>query len=66
LSFTKIAADPNLYYLYDKSDLLVLALYVDDLILTGSFEKLIAWCNKRLASEYDMEDFGLICIAFWV
>lgn len=45
LGFAKIAADPNLYDLFDKSDLLVLVLYVDDLNLTGSNEKVIAWCK---------------------
>jgi hypothetical protein len=30
LGFTKTATNPNLYYLYDKTDLLVLVLYVDD------------------------------------
>jgi hypothetical protein len=38
LGFTKTVADPNLYYLFDRSDLLVLVLYVDDLILIGSSE----------------------------
>jgi hypothetical protein len=64
LGFTKIATYLNLYYLYDKSDLLVLVLYVDDLILTSSYEKLIAWCKKKLASEYDMKDIGLYALHF--
>jgi hypothetical protein len=36
LGFTKIAENPNLYYLFHKSDLLVLVLYVDAWILAGS------------------------------
>jgi hypothetical protein len=41
-----------------RSDLLVLVLYVDDLILTGSLEKIIAVCKVVLAEEFDMKDIG--------
>jgi hypothetical protein len=34
-------------------------LYVDDLFLTG-VEKLITRCKKKLASEFDMKDIGLM------
>ena len=60
LGFTKIVVDPNLYFLYVKPDLLVLVLYVDDSILTGSYEKLIGWCKEKLANKFDMKDIGLI------
>jgi hypothetical protein len=36
LDFTKTYADSNLYYLVDDSNLLVLVLYVNNIILTGS------------------------------
>jgi hypothetical protein len=49
LGFTKTVTDLNLYYLFDRSNLLVLVLYVDDLILTGSSKKLIAWCKIEMA-----------------
>jgi len=55
LGFTNNAANPNLYYLFDQSDLLVLVLYAD-LILTSSSEKIIAWCKKKLASGFDMKE----------
>jgi hypothetical protein len=51
LGFTKTTADPNFYYLFDRSDLLVLVLYVDDLILTGSSEKLIAGCKVAVGTR---------------
>jgi hypothetical protein len=60
LGFTKTFVDPNLYYLFDRFDLLVLVLYVDDLILTGSSEKLIAGCKAELACEFEMKDIGLM------
>jgi hypothetical protein len=59
LGFTKTFVYPNLYYLFDRSDFLVLVLYVDDLILTWSSEKLIAWCKVELAREFEM-DIGLM------
>jgi hypothetical protein len=37
----------------------ILLLYVDDLFLTGE-EKLIVECKKRLASEFEMKDLGLM------
>jgi hypothetical protein len=35
-------------------------LYVDDLVLTSSSENLIAWSKKKLESEFDMKDIGLM------
>jgi hypothetical protein len=37
----------------------ILLLYVDNLFLTGE-EKLIVECKKRLASEFEMKDLGLM------
>ena len=59
---TKTVAGPNLYYLfdYDKFDMLIFVLYVDDVVLTVSSKNSIAWCKKKLASEVDMKDMNLI------
>ena len=51
LCFTTIVMEPNLYNLYYDYDLIFLVIYVDDLFLIDSFEKLIAW-YKKLESEY--------------
>ena len=59
LGFTKSDADPNLYYKVVNDEPLILVLYVDDLFLTGN-EKLILWCKKKLASEFEMKDLGLM------
>lgn len=40
--------------------MLALVLYVDDLMLTVSFEKLIAWCKIELAWKFDMKDIGFM------
>ena len=59
LGFTKSDEDPNLYHKVVNDEPLILVLYVDDLFLTGN-EKLIIWCNKKLASEFKMKDLGLM------
>ena len=57
--FTKSDVDPNLYYKIEDNEPLILVLYVDNLFLTGN-EKLIGWCKKKLASEFEMKDLGLM------
>jgi hypothetical protein len=59
LGFTKSKADSNLYFKVMNDELVILLLYVDDLFLTRE-EKLIIQCKKRLASEFEMKDLGLM------
>ena len=51
MCFTTIVMEPNIYHLYYDYDLFFLVIYVDDLFIIDSFEKLIAW-YKKLESEY--------------
>ena len=59
MGFTKSDADPNIYYRVVNNEPLILALYVDDLFLTRN-EKLILWCKKKVTSEFEMKDLGLM------
>eukprot|EP00253_Pinus_taeda_P018696 PITA_18696 len=59
LGFIKSDADPNLYYVLVEGEPLILVLYVDDLLLTGSL-RLIEDCKKNLEIEFDMKDLGLM------
>ena len=59
LGFEKSEADPNLYYLVDGEDLLILVLYVDDLFITGA-ERLIGRCKVDLAMEFEMKDIDMM------
>ena len=59
LGFTKSDANPNLYYKVVNDEPLILVLYVDDLFLTRN-EKLILWCKKKVVSEFEMKDLGLM------
>jgi hypothetical protein len=36
MDFTKSEVDPNVYYIFVRTNLLILVLYVDDLFLTGA------------------------------
>ena len=63
LGFEKSEADPNLYYLVDGEDHIILVLYVDDLFITGE-ERLIQRCKLGLASKFKMKDIGLMHY-FW-
>jgi hypothetical protein len=59
LGFTKSKANPNIYYKVEDSGPMILLLYVDDLFLTGN-EKLVAECKRKLASEFEMKDLGMM------
>jgi hypothetical protein len=59
MGFKKSEADPNLYYIVDGEDPLILLLYVDDLFITWA-ERLIVGCKESLASEFKMKDIGLM------
>jgi hypothetical protein len=59
LGFTKSIVDSNLYFKIMNDEPVILLLYVDDLFLTGE-ENLITECKKRLTSEFEMKDLGLM------
>ena len=59
LGFEMSEANPNLYYLVDREDPIILVLYVDDLFIIGE-ERLIQMCRLGLASEFEMKDIGLM------
>jgi hypothetical protein len=59
LGFTKSKADSNLYFKVMNDEPVILLMYVDDLFLTRE-EKLITECKKKLASEFEMKDLGLM------
>jgi hypothetical protein len=59
LGFTKSKVDSNLHFKFMNDDLVILLLYVDDLFLTGE-ENLIIECKKKLTTEFEMKDLGLM------
>jgi hypothetical protein len=59
LAFTKSKADSNLYFKVMNDEPVILLLYVDDLFLTGE-EKFIIDCKKKLTTEFEKKDLGLM------
>ena len=57
--FTKGKADSNLYFKVVDGELVISLFYVDDLFLTGD-EKLITESKRKLATEFEIKDLGLM------
>jgi len=61
LDSKKYASDHGLYVkTNDYGDLLILCLYVDDVIFTGSNLKMISDFKHIMRKEFEMTDLGLI------
>ena len=59
LSFTKSKVDSNLYYKVEYGNPMMLLLYVDDLFVIGT-DGLIANTKRKLATEFEMKDLGMM------
>ena len=59
LGLTKSIVDSNLYLKVEDDGTMILLLYVDDLFLTG-VENLIIECKRKLVTEFEMKDLGLM------
>jgi hypothetical protein len=53
-------ADPNLYIF--QEDGLILAIYVDDLMLIGSHNAKLEWVRDEFCSQFDMSLLGLLAL----
>lgn len=59
LVFQKCDGDPFLYVKTgDTGHLMIIALYVDDLLLAGNNMGVITWMKKELNNRFDMKDLG--------
>jgi hypothetical protein len=60
-SFKRSKSEPTLYVKHQGNvDLLIIALYVDDLILTGNNANMIEEFKKDMVYKYEMSDIGLL------
>ncbi|KAG7594152.1 Reverse transcriptase RNA-dependent DNA polymerase [Arabidopsis thaliana x Arabidopsis arenosa] len=50
--------DPSLFVYYRDNELIILLLYVDDMLLTGSSSELLAKLLQSLSTEFRMKDMG--------
>jgi hypothetical protein len=58
--FSRCHSDPNVYTKKVGSHLIILVLYVDDLILTGSDPKLLNHVKTNLKKKFEMIDLGFL------
>ena len=58
IGFSRCHSDPNVYTKKVGSHLIILILYVDDLILTGSDSKLLNHVKTILKKKFEMTDLG--------
>jgi hypothetical protein len=60
IGFSRCHSDPNVYTKKVGSHLIILVLYVDDLILTGSDSKLLNHVKTSLKKKFEMTDLGFL------
>jgi hypothetical protein len=58
--FSRCHSDPNVYTKKVGSHLIILFLYVDDLIITGSDSKLLNHVKTSLKKKFEMIDLGFL------
>ena len=58
--FIKTKADSCIYTRRSDKGITIIALYVDDLIIAGSNDRVIAEVKKTLSKKYKMKDLGLL------
>jgi hypothetical protein len=60
IGLSRFHSDPNVYTKKVGSHLIILVLYVDDLILTGSDSKLLNQVKTNLKKKFEMTDLGFL------
>jgi len=60
LDFEKSLSEFTLYVKHNSSEILVVSLYVDDLLITESSEKLIDEFKQYMMQAFEMSDLGLM------
>ena len=60
LDFVKCSKEPSLYRKQEGVHFLLVAVYVDDLLVTGSNLRMILEFKKGMATKFEMSDLGLL------
>ena len=60
LSFVRCKSDPNVYLKLIHGSLMIIFLYVDDLLITGSSKKEIFSLKDAMKHAFSMTDLGLL------
>ena len=60
LQFVKCSKEPSVYRRQVQGDLLIVAVYVDDLFITGTNVQHIKAFKKEVLAEFEMNDLGML------
>ena len=58
MGFNRSLSEPTLYIKLNSNDILIVSLYVDDLLVTGSNHSLIKQFKTQILQEFQMIDLG--------
>ena len=58
LKFVRCSKEPSLYRREENGELLVVVVYVDDLLVTGSSLEMILTFKRGMAKQFEMSDLG--------
>ena len=58
LQFKKCSKEPSVYRKLEEGELLIVAVYVGDLFVTGTNRKMIKEFKDNMSSKFDMSDLG--------
>ena len=58
LGFNTCEADPRVFSLHKRGDIIILTIHIDDCIITGSCRDLISEYKQKLHSHYPLTDLG--------
>ena len=58
LGFTRSTTDPCIYRKNDVNGVMIIALYVDDLLLAAKGMNQISWIKKMFSERFEMKDLG--------
>ena len=59
MGFRQTPSDPCMYITSSEGEPLILAVYVDDIILAGKSEKLISEVKRKLAQYFEVKELGI-------
>ncbi|MCO5569407.1 hypothetical protein L7F22_023119 [Adiantum nelumboides] len=60
LGYARFTSEPNIYSRHSPDVFLLLAIYVDDILLLCNSESALATAKKELSSSFSMTDMGLL------
>lgn len=64
-SFHKSPSEATLYIKFKNDESLIVFIYVDDIICTGNYAKLIKEFKNDMMSKYEMTNLGFINFLGW-